>query len=97
MTMVEVAVPEETPIGKLEAILDRIDQAQTMLNHTPCEHTPNLCLEPVEGEGHGWGAMNPDRMCPTCAAYWHLASAVNLLNHHKRVLEIVAAAAERDT
>lgn len=87
---------EETELGKLEAILNRIDQAQSMLNRTPCERQPNLCLEPVEGEGSGWGDMNPNRMCPTCAAYWHLAMAVNLLQHHKRVQELIAVAGQKD-
>lgn len=82
-------------LGKLEATLGHIDKGQTILNHTPCERGEDRCLEPREGEGHGWHQMNPDRMCPTCAAYWHLGCAVNLLNGHKRMIQIIEAESDR--
>lgn len=81
----------ELKAADIDRIVTRLDSSQTDLNHSPCRNAPDRCLEPHQGEGAGWDDMNPNRMCVTCAAYWHIAVAANLLRRHKMILLSIEA------
>jgi hypothetical protein len=74
-------------------IMQKLDPIQTAIDKGGCEKPDgDFCLHNErEDEGHGWAAMNPSRMCMGCAAYWHIASAVNLLRDMLRREQIMEA------
>lgn len=78
---------------EIQEMLSRLDKIQTAVSrHGDCQKpSGDFCLTNQADEGNGWHAMNPDRMCRGCAAYWHLGCAVNELMALQRYENILAA------
>lgn len=71
----------------IPVILTELDKIQTEINQEPCIHPATggiCCLEPDRWTGKGWNQWDPSKMCSGCAAYWHVAAAVNELRELQR-------------
>lgn len=44
-----------------------------------------------ENEYRGWGQIDPESLCRSCAAFWHVGQAINALDRHYMLLAIDAA------
>lgn len=63
------------PSMALDVLVDWLGSAAM-----PCANKSTSCIQLQVRKRAGWNDLDPNEMCASCAAYWHMGSARNALD-----------------